>query len=101
MRRRCVLRPRYGRLGCPLPLSRVDHGLTLAMADPTNVVAMDEIAAMTRLSVLPVVAAGTAIRAAIERHYTKALTPIADVLAELSMDPGNVEVLGEEEPSVA
>ena len=84
-----------------LPLSRVDHGLTLAMADPTNVVAMDEIAAMTRLSVLPVVAAGTAIRAAIERHYTKALTPIADVLAELSMDPGNVEVLGEEEPSVA
>ncbi|TMQ20951.1 MAG: type IV-A pilus assembly ATPase PilB [Candidatus Rokuibacteriota bacterium] len=84
-----------------LPLSKVDHGLTLAMADPTNVVAMDEIAAMTRLSVLPVVAAGTAIRAAIERHYTKALTPIADVLAELSMEPGNVEVFGEEEPSVA
>ena len=48
-----------------LPLGRMANGITLAMADPTNVVAMDEIAAMTRLSVLPVVASGQAIRTAI------------------------------------
>ncbi len=69
-----------------LPLSRVDGALTLAMSDPANVVAMDEIGATTRLTVLPVIAAGAAIRAAIERHYAKPLTAgsMDDVLAELS-----------------
>src|SRR5262249_54231753 len=72
-----------------LPLSRVDGTLTVAMSDPTNVVAMDEIAATTRLTVLPVIAAGAAIRAAIDRHYAQ---PIAAhsmdaVLSELTDPP--------------
>jgi type IV pilus assembly protein PilB len=79
-----------------LPISRVDGALTVAMSDPTNVVAMDEIAATTRLTVLPVIAAGAAIRAAIDRHYAK---PIAagsmdDVLAELN--DATVEVVEED-----
>ena len=80
-----------------LPLARVDNSLTLAMADPTNVVAMDEIAAMTRLTVLPVVAAGKAIRAAIGRCYVATPAPMADLLAEIAEDPGSVEVIGSEE----
>jgi type IV pilus assembly protein PilB len=80
-----------------LPVARAASGLTLAMADPTNVVAMDEIAAMTRLTVLPVVASGTAIRAAIDRHHKGRGAPMADVLAELSMDAGSVEVMSDEE----
>ena len=78
-----------------LPLARVDGGLTLAMADPTNVVAMDEIAAMTRLAVLPVVAAAKSIRAAIERHYATASEPIAELLAELASAPVALEVVGD------
>ena len=80
-----------------LPLSRAANGLTLAMADPTNVVAMDEIAAMTRLTVLPVVASGKAIRSAIERHYLSTGAPMADVLAELSSDTSSMELVDEEE----
>jgi type IV pilus assembly protein PilB len=80
-----------------LPLARVDNGLTLAMADPTNVVAMDEIAAMTRLAVLPVVAAGKAIRAAIARYYTTTPAPMAEVLAELAHDSSALEVISEKE----
>jgi len=80
-----------------LPISRAAGGLTLAMADPTNVVALDEIAAMTRLTVRPVVASGTAIRAAIERHHHTKGEPMADVLAELSMDPSSLEVVDENE----
>jgi type IV pilus assembly protein PilB len=80
-----------------LPLARVDNGLTLAMADPTNVVAMDEISAMTRLSVLPVVAAGKAIRAAINRYYTATPAPMADLLAEIAADPGSLEVVADAE----
>jgi type IV pilus assembly protein PilB len=82
-----------------LPLGRTAGGLTLAMADPANVVAMDEIAAMTRLTVLPVVASGKAIRAAIDRHYLTKGEPMADVLAELSTDPSSVEVVSEDEPT--
>jgi type IV pilus assembly protein PilB len=69
-----------------LPLSRVDGALTVAMSDPTNVVAMDEIAATTRLTVLPVIAAGAAIRAAIEKYYAKPIVTdnMDDVLAELT-----------------
>ena len=78
-----------------LPLGRVDNGLTLAMADPTNVIAMDEIAAMTRLAVLPVVAAGKSIRAAIARYYTATPAPMAEVLAELAGD--SLEIINETE----
>jgi type IV pilus assembly protein PilB len=78
-----------------LPLSRVDGALTVAMSDPTNVVAMDEIAATTRLTVLPVIAAGAAIRAAIDRHYAKPIAPdsMDDVLSELT--DATVEVVEE------
>jgi type IV pilus assembly protein PilB len=61
---------------------------------------MDEIAAMTRLSVLPVVASGQAIRAAIERYYQRESTPMADVLAELANDTSTFEVVSEDEQSV-
>jgi type IV pilus assembly protein PilB len=84
-----------------LPLSRVDGALTVAMSDPTNVVAMDEIAAATRLTVLPVVAAGAAIRAAIERHYAKPVgnsSSLDDVLSELN--DATVEVVSEDDTRV-
>ncbi|HEU4369683.1 MAG TPA: type IV-A pilus assembly ATPase PilB [Methylomirabilota bacterium] len=82
-----------------IPLARVAAGLTLAMADPTNVVVIDEIGAMTGLAVLPVVASGKAIRAAIERHYTAAVASMAELLTELANDPSGVEVLAQEELS--
>jgi type IV pilus assembly protein PilB len=83
-----------------IPLARVAAGLTLAMADPTNVVALDEIGAMTRLTVLPVIASGKAIRAAIDRHYTSAVTSMADLLTELAHDASALEVVAEDEPMV-
>src|SRR5581483_11853599 len=39
-----------------LPVKREGNTLTLAMADPTNVFALDDVAFMTNLAVLPVVA---------------------------------------------
>ncbi len=52
-----------------LPLSRVGSSLTLAMADPTNVFAMDDIKFMTGFNIEPVVASETAITDAIKKHY--------------------------------
>src|SRR5882672_9765278 len=52
-----------------LPLSRVGASLTLAMVDPTNVFAMDDVKFMTGLNVEPVVVAEASIQQAIARYY--------------------------------
>src|ERR1700687_1039802 len=52
-----------------VPLSRVGSTLTIAMTDPTNVFAMDDIKFMTGFNVEPVVASESAIGDAISRFY--------------------------------
>jgi type IV pilus assembly protein PilB len=52
-----------------LPLSRVGSSLTLAMVDPTNVFAMDDIKFMTGFNIEPVVASEAAILEAIKKQY--------------------------------
>jgi type IV pilus assembly protein PilB len=52
-----------------VPLSRVGSVLTIAMTDPTNVFAMDDIKFMTGFNVEPVVASESAIAEAITRFY--------------------------------
>ncbi len=52
-----------------VPLSRSGATLTIAMTDPTNVFAMDDIKFMTGYNVEPVVASEVAVIEAIERYY--------------------------------
>src|SRR5215217_2841677 len=52
-----------------VPLSRSGATLTIAMTDPTNVFAMDDIKFMTGYNVEPVVASETAVSDAIARYY--------------------------------
>jgi type IV pilus assembly protein PilB len=52
-----------------IPLSRVGSVLTIAMTDPTNVFAMDDIKFMTGFNVEPVVASESAIAESISRFY--------------------------------
>ncbi len=52
-----------------IPLSRVGSVLTIAMTDPTNVFAMDDIKFMTGFNVEPVVASESAIAESITRFY--------------------------------
>src|ERR1043166_3287237 len=73
-----------------LPLSRVGATLTLAMVDPTNVFAMDDIKFMTGLNVEPVVVAEASIQAAIARYYsTSREIELAAVGADVTVDNGN------------
>src|SRR5262245_54685920 len=55
-----------------IPLSRSGATLTIAMTDPTNVFAMDDIKFMTGYNVEPVVASETAVIDAITKYYGKA-----------------------------
>jgi type IV pilus assembly protein PilB len=81
-----------------LPVRRMGNSLALAMADPTNVFALDDISFMTNLQVLPLVASQTAIKKAIDRHYESKTEAIASVMQDMSTDLSNVEVVeGDEE----
>src|SRR5690349_9069482 len=55
-----------------VPLSRAGATLTIAMTDPTNVFAMDDIKFMTGYNVEPVVASETAVTDAITKYYPAA-----------------------------
>ena len=103
-----------------LPLSRSGATLTIAMTDPTNVFAMDDIKFMTGYNVEPVVASESAVMEAILRYYNisakggngngsasllsgpSALEVATQALSELpQVDTSDVEVLEElEEISV-
>ena len=65
-----------------LPLSRSGATLTIAMADPTNVFAMDDIKFMTGYNVEPVVASETSLEEAIEKYYgsTRSLQLRQDIM---------------------
>src|SRR4051812_8842535 len=58
-----------------IPLSRSGATLTIAMTDPTNVFAMDDIKFMTGYNVEPVVASETAVIDAIQKYYSKPSAP--------------------------
>ena len=97
-----------------IPLSRSGATLTIAMTDPTNVFAMDDIKFMTGYNVEPVVASETAVGDAITRYYalgkpaaavssvmggSSALEMAAKSMEEMSMSVGadDVEILQEME----
>ncbi|HEY3130260.1 MAG TPA: type IV-A pilus assembly ATPase PilB [Acidobacteriota bacterium] len=52
-----------------LPIKRFGTTLTVAITDPTNVMAMDDLKFMTGFNVEPVVASEGSIREAIEKYY--------------------------------
>src|SRR5258705_820881 len=80
-----------------IPVRKMGNSLALAMADPTNVLASDDIRFMTNLQVLPLVASQTAIRKAIDRNYESKTEAISTVLSDMQTDLANVEVVGDGE----
>ena len=75
-----------------LPLSRVGASLTLAMVDPTNVFAMDDIKFMTGLNVEPVVVAEASIQQAIAKYYGTSRE--IELASSVAVDDVVVETVG-------
>src|SRR6266513_316210 len=68
-----------------LPLSRVGASLTIAMVDPTNVFAMDDIKFMTGFNIEPVVASESSILEGIDKAYgTKQGEDLESVMQTMS-----------------
>ncbi len=59
-----------------VPLSRAGATLTIAMTDPTNVFAMDDVKFMTGYNVEPVVASETAVLDSIDKYYGAGSAPV-------------------------
>jgi type IV pilus assembly protein PilB len=76
-----------------LPISRNDNTLVVAMADPLNVIAIDELSSRSGSLIKTVVATETEIKNAIEKHYGK-LISMDDLVKK--MKPKEVEVVKEE-----
>ena len=70
-----------------VPLSRAGATLTIAMTDPTNVFAMDDIKFMTGYNVEPVVASETAVTEAITRYYPAGAAPRAAAEPKKKREP--------------
>ncbi len=83
-----------------VPIARQGATLIVAMSDPGNIYAMDDIKFLTGLNVEVVVASETSIIAALERYYGKtdyddALRTVFSEIAE--MDGGAAEYIDEED----
>jgi type IV pilus assembly protein PilB len=87
-----------------IPLSRAGSTLAIAMADPSNVVILDELKFMTGLSIEPRIASESQIREAIDRHYGSMhevdIKNVLQSLAGPTSDAANLEMLDDEEESV-
>ncbi|HEY6324862.1 MAG TPA: type IV-A pilus assembly ATPase PilB [Thermoanaerobaculia bacterium] len=84
-----------------VPVGKAGATVTVAMLDPSNVFAMDDVKFMTGYKVEPVVAAETGIRGAIDKYYgsTHAIE-LKKVMEDLSEEAGtgtDLEVLEEEQ----
>ncbi len=92
-----------------VPIKREGRTLTVAMANPDNIFAIDDIKFITGLEVRPVVATETAIKRAIDRFYESAdsLSEVMkdmqedfEIVEDMDDDAGSAEALSEDAPVV-
>jgi type IV pilus assembly protein PilB len=79
-----------------LPLKREGRTLTIAIADPNNVAAIEDIKFITRCDVFPVIAGEYTLRNAIDRHYQQSDAQLQELLKGVE-DQDDLEVVSEEQ----
>ncbi len=78
-----------------LAVERTGSTLVVAMADPSNIFAIDDVKFITGYNVEPVVASEAAIKSAIEKYYASPEMELEEVLTEFEEE--EMEVIQEEE----
>jgi type IV pilus assembly protein PilB len=80
-----------------LPLKREGRTLTIAIADPNNVAAIEDIKFITRCDIFPVIAGEYTLRNAIDRYYQQSDAQLQSLLKSVEdADAGDLEVLEEQ-----
>src|SRR5574341_2552792 len=78
-----------------LPLKREGRTLTVAIADPNNITAIEDIKFITRCDVFPVIAGEYTLRNAIDRHYQQSDAQLQTLLKSVEAEE-DLEVVEEE-----
>jgi type IV pilus assembly protein PilB len=81
-----------------IPINRTGNVLTVAMTDPSNIFAIDDIKFMTGFKVEPVVAAESSIKNSINKYYDSA-GMVEDIMKDF--DDRDVEALKEDEDGLS
>ena len=81
-----------------LPLSQLGSTLTIAMVDPTNVIALDELKFITGMNIQPLVVSESQLKEAIRKQFgTSYDSRLKKAFRDLaSVDDSSVEVIAEE-----
>ncbi len=82
-----------------MPINRTGATITIAMVDPSNVFAIDDVKFMTGYNVEPVVATEAGIKNAINKYYSLT-SAIEKVMTTLEEDDKSIGVIHEQEESV-
>jgi type IV pilus assembly protein PilB len=82
---------------CMIPISKLGSVLTVAMSDPFNIFAIDEIKALTSFMIDPVIATENDINQAINTYYSTQSQDMKRILQEAPPEAMEVEKAEEEE----
>ncbi|MBT8337459.1 MAG: type IV-A pilus assembly ATPase PilB [Gemmatimonadetes bacterium] len=83
-----------------IPLRRVGRLLTVAMVNPTDLGAIDDLKFITRLDIEPVIAGEFTLRKHLEKYYASAEERMSEILEDL-IDEQDLEFVEEEEDDVS
>src|SRR5438445_1044216 len=83
-----------------LPLKREGRTLTVAIADPNNVTAIEDIKFITRCDVFPVIAGEYTLRNAIEKYYQQSDAQLQTLLKDIEAAEDVEVVAGEADEEV-
>ncbi|MRR06671.1 MAG: type IV-A pilus assembly ATPase PilB [Deltaproteobacteria bacterium] len=77
-----------------IPVNRSGSTLIMAMSDPSNIFAIDDIKFMTGYNVEVVVASDTGIKSAIDKYYDQSAS-LADMMSDLDID--DLEIIADQD----
>ncbi len=80
------------------PISKNGASLKLAMTDPSNVFAIDDVKFMTGYDVEPVVASESAIKEAISKHYEQ--SDLKDAMSGIDLNNDDLDLIQESDDDV-
>jgi type IV pilus assembly protein PilB len=83
-----------------LPIRRVGRTLTVAMINPDDLRAIDDLKFISRLEIQPVLASEISLLKELEKHYSTVDGRMADILSDI-IEEEDVEVLEETEEEVS
>jgi len=84
-----------------IPVGRLGNILYIAMADPLNVLALDELKQITKMEVIPMISTEKAVQDAMAIAEASSAAGMQDILAEAEVDETTVEMTEEGQSDVS